>query len=285
MIPLFFAADVYAAVPPADARLCEREIHAGEETEWELDSNGCRKRKEKKPWERGSIFGVRLSATNTNGAEKDGTYIGAMAAVSSEGYQVGNIFSGHYASYGYLGGGSAGFEGGLGGALMIGGRAPVGDKHGPLARIGTSMEMQGNKKFYYSRLVLPMAEVGYQYAPNDFTILEVGGRGGAMITGRYNTGDRTKRELGGGTLEWGFYGAAHTKWTRFDLSYTRIQADDNYPGGVVGTLRGTGCGYIGRLGICADAMYVNGKGYIGLPRVPLDVATIYGGITVGLVDL
>ncbi|MFO0741035.1 MAG: hypothetical protein U0270_34370 [Labilithrix sp.] len=280
MIPF---ADLYAAQPPKPE--C-KEVASDDQDEWELDERGCRKKKEKKkPWERGSIFGVRLSALNTDGAEKNGTFIGAMLAASSEQFHVSRIYSGHYASYGYLGGGSAGFEGGLGGTLMLGARAPFGDKYGPLARIGTSMEMQGNKRFYYSRLVLPMAEVGYQYAPNDFTVLEVGGRGGAVITGRYNTGHRTRRELGGGSLEWGFYGAAHTKITRFDISYTRIQADDNYPGGAVGTLRGTGCGYFGRLGICGDAMVVNGDGYIGLPRVPFDVTTIYAGLTVGVIDL
>jgi hypothetical protein len=53
----------------------------------------------------------------------------------------------------------------------------------------------------------------------------------------------------------------------------------------VGTLRGNGCVYVGSLGICGDAMVIDGEGYIGLPRVPLDVTTIYGGITVGVIDL
>lgn len=289
MLPLLFGADVYLAQPPTTHTpphpQCQEEPAAGTDEEWEDDDRGCKKRKQKKPWERGSVFGVRLAALNTKGAEADGTFIGAMVAATSEQYHVGHVYSGHYGSYGYLGGGSAGFEGGLGGTLMLGARAPFGDKHGPLARIGTSMEMQGNKRFYYSRIVLPMAEIGYQYAPNDFTVLEVGGRGGAVITGRYDTGHRTRRELGGGSFEWGLYGAAHTKITRFDLSYTRIEANDNYPGGAVGTLRGMGCVYLGHLGICADAMAVSGKGYIGLPRVPLDVTTIYGGLTVGVVDL
>lgn len=276
MIPF---ADLYAAAPPK----CENVVLADDE---ERDDNGCAKKKEKKPWERGSVLGVRLALLNTNGAEKDGTYIGAMAAYNSEQYQVGKIFSGHGNSYGYLGGGSAGFEGGLGATVMIGARAPFGESHGPIARVGLAGEMQGNKRFYYSRLVLPMAEVGYQYGlPGALTILEVGGRGGNVITGRYNTGNRTHRELGGGTLEWGFYGAAHTKFTRFDISYTRIQADDNYPGGAVGTLRGLGCFYVSRVGICGDGMLVTGKGYIGLPRVALDVTTIYAGLTVGLADL
>jgi hypothetical protein len=275
-------ADLYAAAPPPAKADCEHVIIDDENEE--LDENGCKKKKETKPWERGSIVGVRLSALNTNGAEKDGTFIGAMAAFQSEQYEVGKLFSGHGNSYGYLGGGSAGFEGGLGGTLMVGLRLPFFEKHGPIARIGVAGEMLGNKRFYYSRLVLPMGEIGYQYA-SGYTVLELGGRGGNVVSGRYNTGHRTRRELGDGSLEWGFYGAAHTKFSRFDISYTRIQADDNYPGGAVGTLRGTGCFYISRLGICGDAMVINGKGYIGLPRVPLDVSTIYGGLTVGFIDL
>ena len=251
--------------------------------DWELDARGCRKEK-KKYWEPGSIVGARLAISSTHGAEKDGTYVAAMAMFASEQFKVGKIFSGHESSYGYLGGGSAGFEGGLGGTFLVGARAPLGEKHGPLARVGLSMEMQGNKRFYYSRIALPTAEIGYQYA-SDRTILEAGGRGGAVITGRYNTGDRTHRELGGGSFEWGFYAAAHTRHSRADISYTRIQADDNYPGGAVGTLRANGCGYIGFIGICGDAMLVNGDGYVGLPRQSFSVSTFYGGITVGFIDL
>ncbi len=93
-----------------------------------------------------------------------------------------------------------------------------------------------------------------------------------------------RRELGGGSLEWGGYLAVHTRDGRIDLSYTRIDADGNAPGGTVEVLRGVACGYVKeRVAICADGMYIRGNAsYFGPPAIPASVDSFYGGVTIGV---
>lgn len=259
----------------------------GDEEEWDdVDANGCKKKR--KPWERGSVFGVRVGMTTTKAAETNGTFVAATVAGQSEQFKTSGYFTVHESSHASIGGGSAGFEGGLGAMITFGVRAPFGESHGPFARIGLGGELLGNQRFYFSRLSLPIAEIGYQYIKGR-TVLELGARGAPLITGRYNTGHRTKRELGGGSLEWGGYLAVHGKVGRIDVSYMRIEADDNFPGGAVNVLRGNGCVYVSRIGICADGMYLRGDAYFSLPLltgvVTRDVRSFYGGLTIGVIDL
>ena len=186
---------------------------------------GCHKKE--KPWEKSSVMGIRGAVTHTSGAETDGTYGGLMAQVASDQYKTEGLLAVHGAMNLALGGGTAGLEGSLGGSVTGGVRLPVGEHHGPVARIGLGAELTGNNRFYFSRIRLPVAEVSYQYL-RDRTVLELGMRGGAIITGRDNTGHRTRRELGDGSLEWGPYLAAHSRFGRVDLSFTRIEARDEY---------------------------------------------------------
>jgi len=255
---------------------------------FEIDERGCKKKLDDKPLERGSVFGVRVAMTTTKGADTNGTFGAASVAGNSEQFKTGTYLSIHASGYSFIGGGSGGFEGGVGTMLAVGVRAPIATHHGPFARIGIGGELQGNKRFYFSRLSLPIGELGYQYTEGR-TVLELGGRGAPVITGRYNTGHRTKRELGDGSLEWGGYAAAHSKFGRIDASYMRIEADENFPGGPVISLRGTGCVYIKRVGICADGTYLRGDAYFGLPTFPnrfvRDVRSFYGGLTIGVIDL
>jgi len=252
----------------------------------EVDANGCKTKR--KPWERGTVFGVRVGMTTTKAAETNGTFASATVSGMSEQFKTSSFLTIHESSHGSLGGGSAGFEGGLGGMFAVGVRAPFGQSHGPFARIGIAGELLGNQRFYFSRLSLPIAEIGYQYIKGR-TVLELGARGAPVITGRYNTGHRTRRELGGGSLEWGGYLAVHGKVGRVDVSYMRIEADDNFPGGPVNVLRGNGCVYVSRIGICADGMYLRGDAYFSLPLlagvVTRDVRSFYGGLTIGVIDL
>lgn len=274
-----------AAPEPYDPR-CNRDDEDGE---WELDDKGCRT-KHRKRWEPGSMFGVRLGVTNVSSSDKDGTFVGAMASLQAEQFKAGpgRIFSGHSSIDMSLGGGSAGLEGSLGGLLTAGFRAPFGRTHGPFARIGLWGELMGNKRFYWSHLDLPVGEVGYQYSSLN-TVAEIGGRGAAVITGRYDTGIHTRRELGDGSFEWAIYGALHSAIGRIDISYTTIEARDLFPGAGVTNLRAKGCIYLPhRLGACLDGMVIDGRAYTpipGLRPVTADVSSVYGGVTIGVVDL
>lgn len=259
-----------------------------DDVETELDEKGCPKKKKDKPLEEGSVFGVRVAMTTTAGAETNGTFGAATVGGNSEQFRTSGYLTVHGSSYAFIGGGSAGFEGGFGGLMTFGVRAPITKTQGPFARIGLGGELQGNKRFYYSRFALPIAELGYQYQQKR-TVLELGLRGAPILTGRYNSGHRTRRETGDGSLEWGGYLAAHSKYGRIDASYMRIEADDNFPGGPITTLRGTGCVYVSRVGICLDGMYVRGDAYFSLPTIPVaftrDVRSFYGGLTIGVIDL
>jgi hypothetical protein len=233
-------------------------------------------------WEKTNVIGVRGAITRTNGAETDGTYVGAMAAVATEQYKSEGLLSAHGLMNLSLGGGTAGLEGGLGGTVTVGIRAPLGEHHGPTVRIGPGGELLGNSRFYFSRLALPVIEVGYQYL-RDRTVLEIGARGAAIITGRYNTGHRTRRELGDGSLEWGGYLSAHHKYGRLDASITRIEARDEFPNGPVTVGRGWACAHIlDKIAVCADAMLIDGgASYFGPPHIPGNVFSVYGGLTIG----
>lgn len=245
---------------------------------------GCHKKD--KPWEKSSVMGVRGALTHTSGAETDGTYGAAMVQVASEQYKAEGLLALHSSINLALGGGSAALEGSLGGSVTGGIRLPVGAHHGPVARIGLGGELTGNDRFYFSRIRLPVAEVSYQYL-RERTVLELGMRGGAIITGRYNTGHRTRRELGDGSLEWGPYLAAHSRFGRIDFSFTRIEARDEYPGGPVDVFRGWACGYVlDKIAVCADAMLIDGGAYHfdAAARVPTNVASVQAGLTVGFLE-
>lgn len=239
--------------------------------------------KDDRMWEKTNVVGLRGSLTHTDGAETDGTFGAAMAQVASEQFKTAGLVSAHASMNLSLGGGSAGLEGGLGGMLTGGIRLPVGEHHGPVARIGAGGELFGNRRFYFSRIALPVAQLGYQYI-RDRTVLEAGARGAAILTGRYNTGHRTNRELGDGSIEWGGYLALHHRLGRLDANVTRIEAGDNFPGGAVHVFRSWACGHVlDKIAICADGMLVEGDASFG-PRIPTNVVSFYGGLTVGALE-
>jgi hypothetical protein len=247
------------------------------------DKERCDRRK-RSPVERTTVFGVRGSLTNTHAAETDGTFGAATLSVSSEQYKTRGLLAMRASTQASLGGGTAGLEGSLGGTLTAGIRVPVADNHGPIVRIGLGGELLGNSRFYFSRISLPIGEVGYQYLEGR-TVLEFGVRGAPVLTGRYNTGHVTRRETDG--LEGGAYLAAHSSFGRLDASYMRmIPGDRNaYLGKDVDVLRGSACGYVrDRIAICLDGMFVDGGASYSRPAftLPTNPQAIYGGLTVGV---
>lgn len=272
--------------PPYPGPQCNTDDEDGE---WEMDRNGCRTRHRKK-WEPGSLFGVRVGITNVHNSDKDGTFVGAMASLQTEQFSAapGRIFSGHQSLDASLGGGSAGLEGQLGGLLTLGARAPFGRTHGPFARIGLAGELLGNKRFYYSHLDLPVGEIGYQYS-SAHTIAEIGARGAADLTGRYDTGIHTRRATGDGDFTWAIYAALHSSIGRIDIGWTTTEAQDFYPGGAITDLKAKGCLYMTHfLAACVDMRYLDGHAYTRVPALPpvvTDASALYGGVTIGFVDL
>lgn len=231
------------------------------------------------PWDSGGVVGLRGSITHTGGAESDGTFGAATLAIAAETYATHGYTTWHGTSLAMIGGGSAGFEGALDGSLTGGLRIPVGEHHGPLVRLGVGGALQGNKRFYFSRLSLPVGELAYQYLRGR-TVLELGARGAVNLVGRYNTGHVTRREIDG--LEWGGYLAAHASFGRLDVSYARMETK-SFPGGAVDLVRGWACGYLGHhFALCGDATFLHGPASWGPADTRTTVDALYAGVTVGL---
>ncbi|MGH7282856.1 MAG: hypothetical protein ACRELY_15125 [Polyangiaceae bacterium] len=237
------------------------------------------------PWDLSSVLGVRISLLHNGGLQNKTTF-GVTAQGAGESYRTYKLFSIRTSAIAGLGGGSGGLEGALGATFTGGIRVPVSEHHGPIIRVGLGGELLGNSQFYYSHIDLPIGEVGYQYI-SGHTILEAGVRGASLITGRYNTGDSFRRELGT-SFELGGYIAAHGTHGRIDANFMHIAASGTDPGTGVDVLRGTACAYVTpTVGICGDAMFIHGDEQ---PPIPVASATsavdtsstsIYGGLLVG----
>jgi hypothetical protein len=227
-----------------------------------------------------SVTGVRLSRTVVRGSDADSRGTGLMFAFQTEKYRTWSILTTRASSFGLLGGGSGGFEGGLGASFTAGARLPVASTHGPFARVGAAGSLQGNDAFYFSYLELPEMQAGYQYqdgqSPETRKItLEIGARTGPVLTGRYTTGQNTRSVLSG--FEWGGYGAVHLPFGRLDAKFAR------FPGtaGPVDVISGIACGHLGKtFALCVDGMLLRGDAPGISPARRTDA--IYVGGTVGL---
>jgi hypothetical protein len=121
--------------------------------------------------------------------------------------------------------------------------------------------------------------VDQQYSKG-VTVLEVGGRGGAVLDGRFNTGDDARRKLGG--FDFGAYMAVHLADARFDVSWMRVVAKRSDPKTPVDMLRGAACVYVDIFGACVDAWYMRGDVQYRMPIQTSTSQVLYGGLLVGL---
>lgn len=251
---------------------------------WDCNDKDREKEKEKKqhesPWlEKNCVWGLRGSGMDLRGSDADEGTGGASLFTWSDKYATRGIFTYRGSILGMLGGGTAGFEGGLGGGLQWGVRAKVDEYHGPLMRIGFDGLMIGNEKLFASYIEVPTTHVGYQYLKG-VTVLEVGGHGGAILDGRFNTGDDARRKLGG--FDFGAYMAVHLPDARFDVSWMRVVAKRSDPKTPVDMLRGAACVYVDIFGACVDAWYMRGDVQYHMPIQTSTSQVLYGGLLIGL---
>lgn len=239
------------------------------------------------PWEGAVEFGVRFSLASVSGP-KDVSTAGITFAGSSTQYIHRSVLVLRGTSLFGLGGGTGGLEGALGGSVTGGIRAPVAEHHGPFVRAGIGGELFGNSQFYLSHIDLPLGEVGYQFARNRY-VLEIGARVSPTLTGRYNTGDTGRRELGS-SFAWAGYLSSLGEHSRFDASFTRFETRQGVPGTPVSVGRAAACGYLIELvALCLDGMYIVGDEEPSPALLPLGAAStsarsFYGGLTVGFIS-
>jgi hypothetical protein len=191
-------------------------------------------------------------------------------------YDTRTIFSGRSYGFGFIGGGSAGFEGGLGGELAAGLRLPFAKRHGPVARIAVEGFLMGNDSFYASMLELPKGELGYQFLDRKL-LIEGAVTAGPVLTGFFNVEGAPHRPLGG-LFAVGGHVALGFRVAHLELAVNRLDSGD-FTLGEFNELIASLCGLPSVFALCADARYLAG----GASDPEPDARVAYVGIRMGVV--
>lgn len=226
----------------------------------------------------GGLGGLRVSSTRVVGSDRarHGAGIGLQLSGHNNMYGFRRGFSYRSTTFFLLGGGARGFEGGLGADLAWGWRVPVAPKHGPLVRLGMRGYLLGNNELYASLLELPQVQLGYQWM-RGAELLELAGHAGAVLAGRYNTGEHAYRKLGD-AFELGGHAAAHLRPVHLELGFARVLTDSS-PGDPVDTVTGQLCGQAVFAWLCVDARYYRGNSNVLVGSGVVDA--VYAGFSVG----
>jgi len=233
---------------------------------------------------RSGSTGGRLSMTRLQGSDADNTGHGLGLTLSghSERYGAHELFNVREASFAFIGGGSLGFEGGLGADIAAGVRVPVARSHGPFFRLGMRGHLLGNDKLYTSLLEIPQLQLGYQSLRSG-EVFELAGRVGPVLAGRFNTGDNAERKLGK-AFEMGGHLAVHAAPVHFELEHTHVLMDG--PLGDVDLMSTRVCGDAWILQLCVDTRVGRGDAAVpevgALPNNP--VTSYFGGLSIGVLD-
>jgi Caspase domain len=219
------------------------------------------------------VFGLRGSVVDTRGG--DGTRAGLEVAADSEEYWRHGVMSSVWRYQLALGGGGAGLEGALAGALAFGLRGPVTDHQGPVIRAGVQAYVLGNDSFYSSLLELPQLQAGWQWS-RGYAVLEAAATTGVALTGRFRAGAAQSRELAG--FAYGGHVSAQVPWVRLSALLERLPGDDGLGG--VDMAGGTLCLVTSPVAVCGDVRAEQADAR--LAGAETRVRAIYGGITLGL---
>jgi hypothetical protein len=221
-------------------------------------------------------FGVGATMTRARFEERSSTDIGVLASGAHFSYDTRTVFSGRSYGFGFIGGGSAGFEGGLGGELAFGLRFPFAKTHGPLARLAIEGFLMGNDAFYSSMLEVPKGEFGYQLLRRDL-LLEAAVTAGPVVTGRFNVEGAPDRTLTG-LFAVGGHVAVGFRTAHLELALTRMDSGDFRLGEFEEAVASL-CGLPSVFAICADARYQTG----GANDPEPDARVAYLGVRAGVV--
>ncbi|HMJ16267.1 MAG TPA: hypothetical protein VK524_32865 [Polyangiaceae bacterium] len=146
----------------------------------------------------------------------------------------------------YAGGGSTGFDGKLLVDTAVGLRWPVADSHGPLVRLGARGWMLGNDYLYSSLIELPSVHAGYHLFKRGL-LVEVAGRGGVALVGRFRARDAETRRLGESWV-WGGHATVQLQKAILTGEWSRIQVQ----GGPVDVARLQVCGAAYWILLCSE---------------------------------
>ena len=256
------------------------------------ESDPCRASSEREAWVqrrfdaevKSGASGARLSVTRVSGSDNNdtGNGLGLTLSGHSERYGAYQLFTIREASFGFIGGGSLGFEGGVGGNLAAGLRLPAGSNHGPFFRLGIRGYLLGNDKLYESLLEAPQLQLGYQVLrPGE--VFELAGRVGPVLAGRFNTGDDAERKLGK-SFEVGGHLGLHSDPLHLEVEHTHVLANGTLSD--VDLFSGRFCGDAWLLQLCVDGRVGRGDAVVPGqgPLADNPVTSLYGGMSLGILE-
>jgi hypothetical protein len=221
-------------------------------------------------------FGIAGTVTRTRLEDQSSADASVLASAAHFSYETRDFFSGRSYGFGFLGAGSAGSEGGLGGELAFGLRLPFAKTHGPFARIAIEGFLMGNDAFYASMLEVPKGEFGYQHLEHEL-LLEGAVTAGPVLAGRFNMVGAASRSLSG-LLAVGAHVAIGVRAAHLELAVNRLDSGDLGPPGAFDELRASLCGLPSVFSICTDARYQTDRA-----NEPPGARVVYYGIRVGIV--
>lgn len=223
-----------------------------------------------------NVFGLRGSLTRV---EEHEAVAGAQLGGVGVAYDTRGAATIRLAHLAFIGGGTGGVEGGIGIAYAMGALGALGRGHGPFARLGGRAFLLGNDELYSSHVELPELQLGYQLLRHRLH-LELAGRAGAVLIGRYNPDD-ARRPLGK-AFEWGGLASLRVDAVHLDLEWMRIEARASAPDTPVDVLSGMLCGAAFPIGVCLDLRRYSGAARARSPAGGVvDLDSTYLGVSIG----
>lgn len=235
---------------------------------------------------RTTLLGITATLTAlTSGDAGDPIEAGTIVSYRAELYRARGKLISHILAFGAIGGGSAGTEGALGGAIDFGVRVPVSLVSGPMVRIGANGWLLGHDALQLSLIEPLRLSAGFQRLIRG-TLFEGGLTTGLLGSGRFAAADRSTSLAG--AFELGHYLAVQLDAFRFDGRVTYVQPGPFGTGAELGIVQLEACAYPRPVAACVDLRYIQSqlaggtRASEGRNGQPPTTRVLYSGVTVGL---
>jgi hypothetical protein len=202
-------------------------------------------------------FGLRAAETRLELPGETTTEASVLFAVNHHQYTSAGYLTQRLREVAFLGGGSSGLEGGLGGDWAFGWRMHFDEDQGVFARLGLRGQLLGNGAFYGSTLELPVGQAGFQLLRDHELLIELAVSAAPMLVGRYNVDGASPRRLGG-SFDYGGHLALRWHALHLEANYLRAVPGDDSRLGALDWLTLELCGSAKPLAACFDARYLSG---------------------------
>jgi hypothetical protein len=200
-----------------------------------------------------------LLATLTHVEEHDVQPGGALGSMMLGYLRPGNA-TGRMRTDMWIGGDTAGLQGGMRLDLALGWTGATSGGFGPLVRGGLRAEFSENKRLYTSLLGIPQLQAGVHGFSRHW-YGELVGLAGPLLIGYYNPADAHRRL--GPSAAWGVRWALGHAAAFLEVEWLRAQPASFEPSTPVDMLSTMLCGELGRVGLCIEARRYRGEVELG----------------------